>query len=557
MQPVIERYAPRFAVLSGVSLLIVLTAWLGIALRTLERMQHPNLLSHCQESYLQACQYQLVNWRSWDAQAVERAQKLDRPLLVEVGAFWSGRCRRLGWELFQDSGVADLINREFVPIKIDGDASPKRARYILQLVSLLNLPERYPAIALFTPDGKPITAITPETRAELMRALERISSSYQSAPELVFQQADGLERQWSAQRVRPAQRVPLGEVALVDPTPIWSDVPTWRGDGRYWLNYCEWLLARAEMGDAQARAQLFQHLTALRQSPLWDSEKGGYYAIAEGLDAENKPKGGKRLIEHARLLSLYARASRWEPELAPHAIELLQVMRSLFWQERPAGFIASVAPPPSLSPVFREPSPRKRDSTLIADGNALAVIALVDYLESLPPSAPNREWARNAALRTMETLRALRAPNGALFRTSRRQSSDWLPDLALVALTGCRVQRIAPSERNLLFVLRLAERIEQDYRDPTGGYYDTALGKRWGGWVIPPVRVSADEELPADNALVALLQMELGELTGERIWLERAQETLEVMAGDLDPQRPWLYAGFWRALTRYQKVREQ
>jgi uncharacterized protein YyaL (SSP411 family) len=49
-------------------------------------------------------------------------------VLIELGAYWSGRCQRLGSEAFSDSGVADLINREFVAVKIDADAMPKRAR---------------------------------------------------------------------------------------------------------------------------------------------------------------------------------------------------------------------------------------------------------------------------------------------------------------------------------------------------------------------------------------------------------------------------------------------
>lgn len=557
MQPVIERYAPRFAVLSGVSLLIVLMAWLGIALRTLERMQHPNRLSQCQESYLQSCQYQLVDWRQWDVQAIEHAQRLNRPLIAEVGAYWSGRSRRLGKELFQDSGIADLVNREFVPIKVDADACPKRTRYLLQLVSLMNLEVYYPTIVLFTHEGKPITAIAPDTRAELMRILEEVSRTHSNSPETLLRQAESLEQAWIRQWVRPARSIPLEQVPSPDPTAVLREPFSWQNGNRRWLNYCEWLIASAESGNDDARTQLIGMLQELRNSPLWDSKGGGYFALAEGVDFENNPEGGKRLVEHARLLSLYARASRLEPELAGYASELLRTMRALFWQERPAGFITSVAPPRSPSPLLREHDPHGRDRTLTADGNALAVIALVDYIESLGRDAPEYRWAHDALKRTMETLRALRAPNGSLFHTSRRQSSDWLPDLALVALAGCRLQRLAPSERNLQFVRSLLEKIERDYRDPTGGYYDTAQGRRWEQWVLQPVRLSIDEELPADSALVALAQIEFALISGERAWLEKAHQTLQVMAGDLDPQFPLFYTGFWRARTLYHQVTQR
>jgi uncharacterized protein YyaL (SSP411 family) len=124
VEPVIERYAPRFVVLSGVSVLMVLMAWLGIVLRFVERQQHPNPLSQTAESYLQACRYQLVPWRPWTSATLEDARRLNRLVLVDVGTFWSGRCAKLGQVLYHDSGVADILTREFVPIKLDADASP-------------------------------------------------------------------------------------------------------------------------------------------------------------------------------------------------------------------------------------------------------------------------------------------------------------------------------------------------------------------------------------------------------------------------------------------------
>ncbi len=548
MESVIEKYAPRFIVLSGVSLTIVLMAWLGILLRTIERAQHPNLLSQSPECYLQACQYQLVNWQPWDEASLARAKELDRLVFVEVGTFWSGYCKRLGQELFQDSGVADLLNREYVPIKVDAESAPKRARYLLQIAELLNAPARYPLVVVFTPDGKPITAQAPETRAELMRLLESTSRTYQNAPEEIRVRAEMLERAWIDRWVRSANPRPLTfdrwESIRLTLSGL-SLAPT----ERHWLNWMEWLSARAQGGDRDAQETLVSQLQALRQSRLWDAQDGGFFALAEGLTPEGEPRGAKRLIEQARLLRLYLLASKYEPELMQTARELVGFLRRTLWQERPPGFRNSTQPPRVLTAIAREAGTRPLSATLSADANAYALIALVDYIEAVGTDDALANWARQAVVRTMETLRALRTTQGDLYHTSRRQTSGWLPDLALVAYASLRLQRIEPTERNLQFARSLLRIIREKYSDPTGGLYDVAIAKRWHDWTLQPVRATADEFLPADDMLVVMALLESGRPDD----IEYAEQLLQVVLGDYDPNRPERFLGLGMLLeTHFQ-----
>ncbi len=536
MQEVVERYAPRFAVLSGVSLLMVLMAWLGMGLRMLERMQHPNALSRCTEAYLNVCQYQLVNWREWRAETFAEAQKQNRLVFVELGAYWSGRAKRLGRELFQDSGVADLLNREFIPVKVDADAAPKRARYLQQVAELFNLPLRYPLMVIFTPDGKPIAALAPETRAELMRTLEETSKNYRTRPEAVRHAADTLTRAWEQRWICAAVATDYNALAEPDTPPLPTTPEAWLGGQPQLLNVLEWLLSRAKT-DTTARAQLTEALRTLRASPLWDPDEGGFFALAEGLDYEQKPLGGKRLMEHARLLRLYTRASHYDPELAPVAHALAASMRTLFWYERPAGFYNSSHPPSVVRSLAQEPQALKADRTFVTENNALAVLALVEYLTYFGDSASLSRWAREAAQRTMDTLRAMRAPEGHLYHTSRRQTAEWLRDLALTLLAGCAVERLQPDPTRKRWLQQLIAVLDA-YRDPTGGYYDSPHTREWGGWSLAPVRVCRDEELPADNVLVAQALLAWSQLAQNHAYTQQAEQILSIVAGDYDPQQP-------------------
>ena len=550
----VERYAPRFAVLSGVCMLMVLLAWLGISLRGLEREQHPNALQNCPETYLRSGQYQLVNWLPCSEDAFRRAQQRDRLVLIELGAYWSGRCQRLGSEAFSDSGVADLINREFVAVKIDADAMPKRARYLRQLAQLMGAPDRYPIVAWFTPDGKPIRAVAPDTRAELMRHLEELSQLYRTRPEQVQQLAAQLDRAWDERWARAARTATVAGAseAFLNALPPLPTEPN-SAPPVFSLAHLETLLALAERGNAPAQETLLARLRALRDSPHWDAERKTVHALRDGIDAEGKPTGGARLIEHARLLSLYSRAARLDPELGSVAHELADGLRTHFYRERPTGFIASLAPPKLRIAIAQAKGLPQADATLFADANAYAVIALADYAETFGTLDPQAHWARQTAPRVLETLRAMRTQRGDLFHSSARASSDWMLDLALVVRAALRVHGLQPNPRAQQLAQQLLQRIWRDYADPTGGFYDASQSKQWGDFKVVPVRVGADDaDLPADNALLALAMHEYAQASGDARWRTRALQLLQTLGGEYDPANPLAHAGYTQAVARIQ-----
>ncbi|MCX7992702.1 MAG: DUF255 domain-containing protein [Fimbriimonadales bacterium] len=551
-----ERYAPRFIVLSGVCMLMVLMAWLGIGLRGLEREQHPNALRDSPEAYLHSGQYQLINWQSCDVEAFQTTQTRNRLIMIEVGAYWSGRCQRLGREAFSDSGVADLVNREFIAVKIDAEAAPKRARYLRQLAQLQGAPDRYPVVAWFTPDGKPIRAVAPDTRVELMRHLEELSQLHRNRPEQIQTLAAQLERAWNERWARAARPATLDhesvrqnfltELATLDATFTLSDATLT-------LNHLEALLALAESGDSQAREMLMPMLYALRRSPYWSDAQKTVHALADGIDAEGKPTGGKRLIEQARLLSLYSRASRLEPELGTIAHELADGLRVYFYRERPPGFIGALPPPRLRIAIAQSLGMPSADGALYVDANAYAIIALIDYSETFGAMDPQAQWARATAPRVLETLRALRTLRGDLFHSALRQSSGWMVDLALTARAATRVYQITRNPRALQFAERLLQHIWREYPDPTGGIYDIAQSKAWGAFKVTPVRVSTDDALPADNALLAIACWDYAQASSETLWRERALQLAQVLAGDYDPNAPLQFAGYIHLLARLSK----
>jgi len=68
-----------------------------------------------------------VTWTSWD-EGLQQAQKLKRPVLVDVSTQWCGWCKRMHRDVYSRDDVRDYLSQKFVTVKLDAEAS-EAARY--------------------------------------------------------------------------------------------------------------------------------------------------------------------------------------------------------------------------------------------------------------------------------------------------------------------------------------------------------------------------------------------------------------------------------------------
>ena len=66
-----------------------------------------------------------INWRTDHRKAVEESVRLEKPILVRVGANWCGYCVKMERETFTDRTVARHVNTCFVPLALDADSDSR------------------------------------------------------------------------------------------------------------------------------------------------------------------------------------------------------------------------------------------------------------------------------------------------------------------------------------------------------------------------------------------------------------------------------------------------
>jgi uncharacterized protein YyaL (SSP411 family) len=114
----------------------------------------PNLLATESSAYLKSAAHQPVHWLPWGEAAFARARAEDRPILLDIGAVWCHWCHVMDGESYEDESVADVLNREFVCVKVDRDERPDVDARYQRAVQALSGQGGWPLTAFLTPDGE-------------------------------------------------------------------------------------------------------------------------------------------------------------------------------------------------------------------------------------------------------------------------------------------------------------------------------------------------------------------------------------------------------------------
>src|SRR5207248_1636927 len=116
----------------------------------------PNRLSRETSPYLQQHAANPVHWYPWGDEALERARKEDKPILLPVGYSACHWCHVMAHESFEDAEVAAVMNRLFVNVKVDREERPDIDQiYQSAHQMLVQRSGGWPLTMFLSPDGTP------------------------------------------------------------------------------------------------------------------------------------------------------------------------------------------------------------------------------------------------------------------------------------------------------------------------------------------------------------------------------------------------------------------
>jgi len=171
-----------------------------------------NRLEKSTSPYLRQHAHNPVDWYPWGAEALEKARREDKPILVSIGYSSCHWCHVMEMESFMDESVAAFMNEHFVNIKVDREERPDVDQVYMDAVQLLTGRGGWPLNFILTPGLKPFyggTYFPPQPRHGMpswMQLLERINQAYQQDRSQVDHQADHLTNAIRAQKSHLLQK---------------------------------------------------------------------------------------------------------------------------------------------------------------------------------------------------------------------------------------------------------------------------------------------------------------------------------------------------------------
>ncbi len=124
------------------------------------RLRMPNRLAAATSPYLLQHAENPVDWYEWGPQAFEAAASRDVPVLLSVGYATCHWCHVMAHESFEHDETAQMMNENFVNVKVDREERPDVDRIYMDAVTAMTGRGGWPMTVFLTPDQRPIYAGT-------------------------------------------------------------------------------------------------------------------------------------------------------------------------------------------------------------------------------------------------------------------------------------------------------------------------------------------------------------------------------------------------------------
>ena len=147
-------------------------------------LYQPNRLINEKSPYLLQHAYNPVQWLPWSDEAFTIAQEQNKPIFLSIGYSTCHWCHVMAHESFEDVEVAEILNRDYISIKVDREERPDVDHLYMAVCQAMTGQGGWPLTVLLTPDKLPFFAgtyypkVRRQGRAGLMDILTQIADKW-------------------------------------------------------------------------------------------------------------------------------------------------------------------------------------------------------------------------------------------------------------------------------------------------------------------------------------------------------------------------------------------
>jgi uncharacterized protein YyaL (SSP411 family) len=276
-----------------------------------------NRLINATSPYLLQHAHNPVDWFEWGKDALDKAAKEDKPILVSIGYSSCHWCHVMERESFEKESIAQVMNKFFVCIKVDREERPDIDQIYMEAVQILGVNGGWPLNVFLTPDQKPFFGGTYFTPQVWIEVLNNINRAFQGNRTQIEDTAEELRLHLLSSEVERYKQKPIDSELLNDLNEIYTRLAPkfdkkWGGLDKepkfimpsIWL----YLLRIAHITkNSDALGHVEFTLKKISMGGIYDQVGGGFsrYSVDRYWFA---PHFEKMLYDNAQLLSLYSEA---------------------------------------------------------------------------------------------------------------------------------------------------------------------------------------------------------------------------------------------------------
>lgn len=497
----------------------------------------PNLLANENSPYLLQHANNPINWYPWGEEALDKAIREDKVILLSIGYSTCHWCHRMAKEAFNDVEIAEYLNNNFIAIKVDREERPDIDAVYMDAAVRLTKNAGWPLNIFLTPDKKPFFAGTyypvkaEKGNLDFLTLLKAISKNWRNNKKMIYESANEVINKMESLNTKEEK---VQDEAVINAVWIMKNIfdDKFGGFGNapkfpiphqiyFLLRY--WYLYREEY----SLYMVEKTLDNILDGEIYDKNNGGFYRYATDVDWKS-PHYEKMLYTNALMILAFTECYRvMKKAKYKEIIEESLAYLTNFLLSDEGGFYSA-----EDSEAFDARKNKKEvfiDKKISASNNGMAILAFAYAGKTLK----NKKYIDIAASCANFVLNILKKDklksyyiNGKV--TGEAYSVDYVYMiwglLELYQATYNAEYLIKANELN-------EELIENFWDDKNGGLY---LYSKNGEQLIINLKEYYDGAIPSVNAVAIMNFIKLSRLTGAHELSLKAQKIFDNVGNDIN-----------------------
>lgn len=282
--------------------------------------EYTNQLIHEKSPYLLQHAHNPVNWFPWGEAAFQKAKEENKPVFLSIGYSTCHWCHVMAHESFESLQVAELLNRDYISIKVDREERPDIDAVYMSVCVAFHGAGGWPLTVIMTPEQKPFWVGTylPKTsqygHMGLLDLLTSISQLWKTDQEKLIESGENAVQQLQQQETKKRPAAELNTEVFIRAFQWFQQIydPDWGGFGaapKFPTPFNLLFLLRYSTAEHEENAlKMVQHtLDQMYRGGIYDHIGGGFSRYS----TDEKwliPHFEKTLYDNALLSQVYLEA---------------------------------------------------------------------------------------------------------------------------------------------------------------------------------------------------------------------------------------------------------